>query len=419
VARAATTGAYSVAVSLRPDACPGVFALHDAADGALARVRLPGGAIDAAALRVVAGCAEDLGDGAAHLTSRGNVQLRGLRRDDPRPAARLAAAGLLPSTTHERARNVLASPLSGIAGGLADVRDLARELDRGLCARPALAALSGRFLFALDDGRGDVAREDPDLCWQAVGPCQRGDTADAQCPQGDIPATGRPANGVLRVAGEPVARVPQTRAVAALLDAAEAFLAGSDGAWRVRRAAGEPAAAGPATAALAGGPGGEASPPTPAPVGGPSDDGRAHAPAARPAGPPLGWVPGADALVCAPVLGEVSAAQLRVLAAAAPRVVVTPWRTVVLPGARAGADARLAAAGFVVDPASPVPLVSACAGRPGCAKALADVRADARAGLVAGRFTERVHLSGCARRCGSPRGPHRALVALAEGQYAG
>ena len=46
-----------MAVPSRPDACPGVFALHDAADGALARVRLPGGAIDAAALRVVAGCA--------------------------------------------------------------------------------------------------------------------------------------------------------------------------------------------------------------------------------------------------------------------------------------------------------------------------------------------------------------------------
>ena len=56
----------------------------------------------------------------------------------------------------------------------------------------------------------------------------------------------------------------------------------------------------------------------------------------------------------------------------------------------------------MVDPASPVPLVSACAGRPGCAKALADVRADARAALVAGRFTERVHLSGCARAAAPP-----------------
>jgi precorrin-3B synthase len=366
-----------------------VFALHDAADGALARVRLPGGAIDAAALRVVADCAEELGDGAVHLTSRGNVQLRGLRRDDARLAARLAAAGLLPSATHERARNLLASPLSGIAGGFADVRDLARELDRGLCARPALAALSGRFLFALDDGGGDVAAEDPDLCWQAVGPD----------------------DGRLLVAGAPVARVPRSRAVTALLDAAEAFLAGSDGAWRTRPAGSPPAA-----------------PATPAPVG-PSGDARPHAPIGGPgggaerlaghAGPPLGWVGGGAALVCAPVLGEMSAAQLRALADTAPRAIVTPWRTVVLPGAREGADASLAAAGFVVDPDSPVPLVSACAGRPGCAKALADVRADARAGLAAGQFTQRVHLSGCARRCGSPRGPHRALVALAEGQYAG
>ena len=383
MARAATTGAYSVAVSLRPDACPGVFALHDAADGALARVRLPGGAIDAAALQVVAGCAEDLGDGAVHLTSRGNLQLRGLRRDDPRLAARLAAAGLLPSTTHERARNVLASPLSGIAGGLADVRDLTRELDRELCARPALAALSGRFLFALDDGRGDVVHEDPDLCWQAVEP-------DA---------------GLLRVAGEPVAQVPRAGAVAALLDAAEQFMAGADGAWRL-----PDVAAGPRDISA------------PPPVGSAEPRGVVrgkHCQGDVFHARPVGWVDGGRALVCAPVLGEMSAAQVHVLADTAARVVITPWRTIVLPDAAARADARLAAAGFVVDPASPVPLVSACAGRPGCAKALADVRADARAGLAAGRFTERVHLSGCARRCGSPHGPHHTLVALADGQYTG
>ena len=45
------------AVRLHPDACPGVFALHDAADGALARIRLPGGVMTAAALRAVADCA--------------------------------------------------------------------------------------------------------------------------------------------------------------------------------------------------------------------------------------------------------------------------------------------------------------------------------------------------------------------------
>ena len=175
------------AVRFRPDACPGVFAPHDAADGALARIRLPGGAIDAAALRAVADCADELGDGHLHLTSRGNLQLRGLSRSSAL-SARLMDAGLLPSATHERVRNILASPLAGIASdptarvdvvasttlgtretGSCDVRGLAAELDRGLCARPELAGLPGRFLFALDDGRGDVAAEEPDLCWQAPG----------------------------------------------------------------------------------------------------------------------------------------------------------------------------------------------------------------------------------------------------------
>src|SRR5213080_3612546 len=143
----------------RADACPGVFATHDAADGALARVRLPGGALDAAQALVLAGCADDLGDGAVHLTSRGNAQLRGLAKDDPELVRRLSGAGLLPAPAHERVRNFLASPASGIAGGLADVRPLVAALDTAVCARPELTGLPGRFLFALDDGRGDVSGE--------------------------------------------------------------------------------------------------------------------------------------------------------------------------------------------------------------------------------------------------------------------
>jgi precorrin-3B synthase len=85
--------------------------------------------------------------------------------------------------------------------------------------------------------------------------------------------------------------------------------------------------------------------------------------------------------------------------------VVTPWRTVVLADPVLPVE-RLAAAGLVVDPEAAG--VSACAGRPGCAKSLADVRADAREALAAGRVPagRRVHVVGCARRCGAPRGPH-------------
>jgi precorrin-3B synthase len=370
------------AVRSRADACPGVFAPHDAADGALARIRLPGGVVDAAALRVLAGCAEELGDGRVHLTSRGNLQLRGLSRS-PALAARLTDAGLLPSATHERVRNVLASPLSGIAGGLADVRGLAAALDRGLCARPELAELPGRFLFAFDDGRGDVAAEDPDLCWR-------------------VP-------GALLVAGvETGLVVPAADAVAVLLDAAEAFLAlrAADGgtAWRAAELAEAPARI---AAALA----------RPCreshvqdvwrPERGFQDN---HA--ARPG--PVPRADGGTALVVAPLLGELTADQLRLLADTGPTAVVTPWRTVVLPAPRLAA-AELAAAGLVVAP-GPAADVSACAGRPGCAKALADVRADTLAAI--GRLPAgRVHVSGCARRCGAPRGRHVDAVALADGGY--
>ena len=77
--------------------------------------------------------------------------------------------------------------------------------------------------------------------------------------------------------------------------------------------------------------------------------------------------------------------------------------------------AELAAAGLLVEP-GPAADVSACAGRPGCAKALADVRADALAALS--RLPGgRVHVSGCERRCGAPRAAHVDAVALAGGGY--
>ncbi|MCW2703912.1 MAG: precorrin-3B synthase, partial [Blastococcus sp.] len=107
----------------RADACPGALRTHAAADGALARVRVPGGTLSSAQVRVLAAAARDLGDGALELTSRGNLQLRGLPPgSEAELGDRLAAAGLLPSATHERVRNVLASTLSGRAGGHLDVR---------------------------------------------------------------------------------------------------------------------------------------------------------------------------------------------------------------------------------------------------------------------------------------------------------
>ncbi|WP_224386639.1 precorrin-3B synthase [Pseudonocardia sp. ICBG1293] len=382
-------------IRTRTDACPGVVSPHAAADGALARIRLPGGTIGAPALRAVAALAREAGDGTVHLTSRGNLQLRGLDPADPRPVEHLTAAGLLPSRTHERVRNVLASPLSGLDGGLADVRGLAAALDRGLCARPALSALPGRFLFALDDGRGDVAAERPDLCWRAEGP-DRGELLVADTPTG-VSCSPAEAPGLL-------------------LDAATAFLDvraahAADPAARAWRAAELPGAATAVASRL-----GDH---TPSPSRHDDRSARLRPPEG---GDVLVGASDGGALGVAPVLGALSAGQLERLAAeGAPELLVTPWRTLVLPVPAPGAADRLAA-GLVVDPGHPALRVSACAGSPGCARSLADVRAHAlalvaRGGPRADAGPEAVHVVGCGRRCGAPHTPHRDAVATGPDTY--
>ena len=151
------------------DKCPGVLRPHLAADGAMVRVRVPGGQTTAPALARLGELARTYGSGLLQLTSRGSVQIRGLPEDPPDGlVSGIRTAGFLPSASHERVRNLVASPLTGLSGGRADLRDMINELDRALMARPQLANLSGRFLFALDDGRGDVLSLPFDVGYQAI-----------------------------------------------------------------------------------------------------------------------------------------------------------------------------------------------------------------------------------------------------------
>lgn len=369
----------------RADACPGALSTHEAADGHLARVRVPGGAVTAAQLRVLADAAEHLGDGELHLTSRANLQLRGLGSGSVL-AERLAAAGLLPSPTHERVRNIVASPLSGLGGGLADVRPLVAALDAAVCAAAPLAGLPGRFLFGLDDGRGDIVDDRIDVCWRAV----------------------EAGTGALLLAGEDTGlRVAISDAVAVLVTAALAFaeLRGDDAgaAWQVRELGEARAGLIASVRARAGL--------------------RQVAPRTWPAGrrPRVG--DRADAAVVAGLaLGVVTAAQARALASLAGSVVFTPWRSVVVPEADERVRRALTSAGLLLDPAAAELAITACIGAPACAKSLADVRADVmeaiRApveGTAAGDHP--AHFSGCGRRCGRPRTGHLDLVAAEGGGY--
>jgi precorrin-3B synthase len=388
----------SVASRSGADRCPGVLRLAEAADGYLARIRLPGGLAAAGQLRVLARLALELGDGRLELTSRGNVQLRGLAVAAAGPlTSELFRAGLLPSLSHDRVRNVLASPLAGLDRG-PDLTGIVRALDAALCARPRLAELSGRFLFAIDDGRGDVAGLGADVV-------------------ATVRANGAVVNGLaVQAAGQ----VPDV-----MLAFAEAYLdlrAESGGAaWRI---ADLPDGAERVRAVVAAGLGLATAP-----------EERGTATGARPVGLVARETAGAgespafvrddagiSAVLIAP-LGRLTAAQVTWVAdrGAGRAARVTPWRSVVLPDLDDAAGVLRAAAGlgFGTDERSPWLRVTACAGRPGCASALADVQADA-AGFAARWPGQVVHVSGCGRHCGRPAATEIDVTATTEGyQVAG
>lgn len=157
----------------RSDRCPGVLRPWPAEDGALVRLRVPGGQLPVSSLEALLAVAEKYGDARVRVTGRANLQLRALpSTDEALPAevvAAIEATGLLPSQRHDLVRNVLASPQTGLAGGRADLRPVVADLDRLLLASERLGDLPGRFLFTLDDGRGDLADRHRDLGLVALG----------------------------------------------------------------------------------------------------------------------------------------------------------------------------------------------------------------------------------------------------------
>ena len=359
------------------DACPGALQTHSAADGQLARIRLPGGLIDAAQLEAVALAAQDLGAPGLELTSRGNIQIRAVS-DAAAVADRLRAAGLLPSPRHERVRNIVASPLSGRLGGVADVRAVTAGLDAAVLRDDRIVDLPGRFLFSIDDGRGDVSGLSADVGVHLV---------DER-------------RAALLLAGRDTGvRIDTDDAVGTLLAVAHRFLDIRGKCWRVAELADSEVVL----------------------------DGRAPSSAAGATWPvttrpPVGWLEQTDGRItlgAAVPLGVLDAEVARYLAAVAAPMAVTPWRSVLLFDLDEDtADVALrvlAPLGLVFDENSPWLAVSACTGSPGCAQSVADVRADAAAALaVSPAVQTHRHFVGCDRACGSPA-EGQVLIATGDG----
>jgi len=376
------------------DRCPGVLRLHEAADGALARVRLPGGRLTADGLDALAD-ASALGSGLIELTSRASIQLRGLRRADAAAVAeRLWEAGLLPSPSHERVRNILASPLAGrCPGSIAATDGVVAALDRGLCADSALAALPDRFLFAVEDGSGTLGR-------------QRCDVGLVAATHGDFRLCLNGLATTLRAHGEGAARLA--------LDAARAFcgLLAEDG--EAGRAAGRVGELpdGPRRLARA--------------LGGALTSAGAPPP---PSAECLGagtrtQVDGLVAVTVLPRLARLDREVARRLAAlargAGGELRLSPWRTLtfvdVLPAGAEALTLELSAVGLMVSVYSGWHGLSACAGKGACAHARVDVRAGAaRRAAQRGPDSPAEHWSACERGCGRPVAVPVGVTATGDG----
>ena len=317
----------------RGDLCPGVLRPWPAADGALVRLRVPGGRVSPASLAALHRVAARYGDDDnVYLTTRANLQVRALPTgpDGHLPGEvveAITATGLLPAPGHELIRNILVSPLTGLVGGRVDLRPLTDRLDAGLLADPALAGLPGRFLFVLDDGRGDLVDRGCDLGLVAL------DAETAQLRVGPDRA------GLVPLGGAPAGEEAADR----LVELARRFVrvrgAGPQAPWHVRELATPLHLAGPEpspVSALAGpepSPGAALAGPEPSPVSALAAPAPADPRLPEPSAPlPFGPVAGAEAIEHVEVPGGVvdRALLARLTGPDVRELIVTPWRGVVV-----------------------------------------------------------------------------------------
>jgi precorrin-3B synthase len=340
--------------------CPGALRPMESGDGWLVRIRPPGGVLTPAQAAGIAKAALTHGNGILDLSQRANLQLRGVR-----PAAHpalikdLSALGLVdPDIVTESARNIVVSPFWQVGDGHQEIAAALRM------ALTQTRALPGKFGFAIDTGPHPVLRKTP---------------ADIRLER-DV--TGQM---ILRPDGHPMGkRITAATAVDAALGLARWFL----------DTGGAPQGRGRMTAHLA----------------------RVTLPegfSAAPASPQAPPYPGlhAEGALVALAFGQIDAETLGALAALGHDLRLTPWRMILLAGARTAPHLP----GLITQPDDPLLRVTACTGAPGCSQARGPTRDLAR--LLAPQITvgAHLHISGCTKGCAHPGPTETTLVATSHG----
>ena len=149
---------------MRQGWCPGVLRPMSAGDGLLVRLRLTGGIVPPTLALAIAGLAQDCGNGCIEISSRANLQLRGIRAESlGRLLDGLGALGVLDDCLEaEAVRNVMASPLAGLDPSFApDIRPVTAALERKLAQSRDLHNLPAKFLFLIDDGSDPGLSQQP------------------------------------------------------------------------------------------------------------------------------------------------------------------------------------------------------------------------------------------------------------------
>lgn len=336
--------------------CPDAWRPMAAGDGLLVRVKPRLGRLTRVQLAGLGHAATTHGNGLVDLTSRANLQLRGVSEADWSALVEaLIALGLVDADpAAEQRRTLLVAP-DWLPGD--DTHRIATDL---LARLDDLPVLPGKTGFVIDAGPAPLLSDAP---------------GDFRIERGEGGGLTLRADG--RATGAAVARGQEAEALVAL---AHWFVAsGGAAAGRMRRHA----------APLPGFALGTCVPAAPAP-------------------PPL---PGAHHLGGAVGLafGQMDAGLLaRLAGGAVPAVRLTPWRLLLTE------DALPADPALIADPASPLLRVDACVGAPACPQAQAETRALARslAPLVSGRL----HVSGCAKGCARAR-PSDVTVTGRDGRY--